>query len=321
MSEIPNPQSAQPTYYPVPQNSDDEIDLRELFSVIWQGKWWIILSAIIFGIIGGIYAVEQPNIYESSVLIAPAENNNTTSIMANLASQYSGLASLAGINLGNSVAGKGVYDLQVLQSRKFIGDFINRHHLKPLLMATKGWDKKTEKFEYNTKLYNPQTKQWLIDDDGKSLEPSYFKSVNYFIKKILDIEINEKIRMATISIQFYSPTVAQQWATWLVDDLNEDRREQDMTEAQNNMKYLEQQLHQTSLADNRTMLYQLIEQQTKTLMLAKVRKEYSFRTVDPALVAERHVKPKRSLFVIVAFALGGLLGIIFVVYLKFIKNN
>ncbi|MGL4959466.1 MAG: Wzz/FepE/Etk N-terminal domain-containing protein, partial [Plesiomonas sp.] len=33
-----------------PQVHDDEIDLRELFAVIWQGKWLIIAITAVFAI-------------------------------------------------------------------------------------------------------------------------------------------------------------------------------------------------------------------------------------------------------------------------------
>ncbi len=47
-------------------------------------------------------------------------------------------------------------------------------------------------------------------------------------------------------------------------------------------------------------------------MLANVRDEYVFKTVDPAVVAERKAKPKRALIVILAVMLGSLLSMMFV---------
>lgn len=315
MTETPNqqqtPQYPPPGYYyPMPQTADDEIDLRELFAVIWQGKYWIIACAFVFGLIGGIYALMQPNIYESSALIAPADGDQTNQL-AGLAGQFGGVASLAGINLGSQGTDKTTLALQVLQSRKFIGDFIEKHKIKPILMATTGWDKDTEQLEYNTDLYNPETKEWL-KKDNKSLEPSRLKTIQYFLKKILSVEQDSKTNMTTVSIDFYSPVIAQQWVTWLINDLNEEIRQQDMSEAQSNMQYLEQQIAETSLADNRTMLFKLIEQQTKTLMLAKVRKEYAFKTIDPAVIESDEVKPKTKVVIGLSIMIGLIISILFI---------
>jgi LPS O-antigen subunit length determinant protein (WzzB/FepE family) len=53
------------------------------------------------------------------------------------------------------------------------------------------------------------------------------------------------------------------------------------------------------------MLFSLIEEQTKTLMLANVREEYVFKTVDPAVVPERKSKPMRVFIVILTALLSG----------------
>ncbi len=78
---------------------DDEIDLRELFWALWQGKWWIILTTLAFAAGATIYAQSQPNVYEASVRfmvepdpfgIAENEGNNIGGFLthrANVASQ------------------------------------------------------------------------------------------------------------------------------------------------------------------------------------------------------------------------------------------
>ena len=80
--------------------SDDEIDLRELFAVIWQGKWLIIAITAVFAIGAVIFAIEQPNIYKSEALLAPTSEEQGGGL-SGLASQFGGLASLAGVNLGS----------------------------------------------------------------------------------------------------------------------------------------------------------------------------------------------------------------------------
>lgn len=306
--------------YTAPQAADDEIDLRELFIIIWQGKWLILFTAIIFGTIGGVYAFLQPNIYQSNVLLAPA-SVDSSSRLTSMASQLGGLASLAGINIGSgSGTNKVDYALQVLESRRFIGDFITNHRLLVPLMATRGWDRKSRKLIYKKKIYNINNKKWLVSD-GKNITPTLLQSIHYFKKHILDDNTDVKNNTVTLAVNFYSPVLAQKWASWLVADLNDEIRQQDMLDAQNSINYLNQQIKKTSLADTRSMLYQLIEQQTKTLMLTKVRKEYVFKTIDPAVIAENPIKPKRKLIVIVASILGIIIAIFWVFIRKLIQER
>jgi LPS O-antigen subunit length determinant protein (WzzB/FepE family) len=57
------------------------------------------------------------------------------------------------------------------------------------------------------------------------------------------------------------------------------------------------------------VFYQLIEEQTKSLMLAEVQDEFVFKTVDPAIVPEEKAGPKRALICVLATLLGGMLAV------------
>src|SRR5690554_8128925 len=101
----------QPQNYP-----DDEIDLRELFATLWRGKWIIIAFTIVFAAAGVFYALSQPNIYQASALLAPAQGEGG----GRISGQLSGLASLAGVNLGGGGASKTVLAKETLRSRAFL---------------------------------------------------------------------------------------------------------------------------------------------------------------------------------------------------------
>jgi len=60
-----------------------------------------------------------------------------------------------------------------------------------------------------------------------------------------------------------------------------------------------------------TVFSQLIEEQTKTMMLAEVRSEYVFTTLDPAVIPEDKSSPKRGAIVFVGLFVGLLVGVIF----------
>ena len=54
---------------------DDEIDLRELFSVLWAGKVKIIAITAVFAVASVIYALSVPNQYKATALLAPAQSD------------------------------------------------------------------------------------------------------------------------------------------------------------------------------------------------------------------------------------------------------
>ena len=269
-------------------------------------------------ICGGRGGLRQTNIYQSSVLLAPA---NEEGGMGGISGQLGGLASLAGINIGSGGSNQTVIAKEVLRSRAFLADFIERYSLAVPLMAVKGWNIEKSEWQYNREVYNPETDQWLSDEDGKSQKPTDWDLVKSFKNNNLIVTENKESGMVTFSVKSLSPTAAQQWAQWLVEDINEHMRQQDVAEAEARIDYLENKLTDTNIAGMQQVFYQLIESETRTVMLANAQQEYVFKTIDPAVVPQEKSEPKRALIAILAIMLGGMLGV-FIVFLRaFIKGD
>ncbi|MCE0493808.1 Wzz/FepE/Etk N-terminal domain-containing protein [Vibrio salinus] len=293
-----------PHYY---AQQDDEIDLRELFGALWHGKWIIILTTIIFAAGAVAYALHLPNTYKSDALLAPADNSGNSGL-SQMASQFGGLASLAGVNLAKGQTSQADLAVQVLQSRQFIEQFIKEHHLLVPLMVAKGWDLASNKLIYNDEIYDISNKKWLRKPKGlRGIKPSAQEAYEKFSKDVLNVSQNKDSGLYTISVSFYSPYLAQQWVSWLVEDINKVMRDRTIAETTKNLNYLKEQLEKTAVADMQSAFYKLIEEQTKKLMLAEVQDEFVFKTIDPPFIPEEKFKPKRISLVI----LGSLLGIIF----------
>ncbi|AXS82525.1 Wzz/FepE/Etk N-terminal domain-containing protein [Marinobacter sp. Arc7-DN-1] len=301
-----------------PQQQDDEIDLRELFATLWAGKWLIIAVTFLFAAGGVAYALYKPNIYQASVLLAPANEENG---MGGISGQLGGLASLAGINIGGGSSNQTVIAKEVLRSRAFLADFIDRHNLAVPLMAVEGWSIKQSDWQYNREVYNPETGQWLPDENGKSQQPTDWDLVKAFKQNHLSISENKENGMVTFSVKSLSPPAAQQWAQWLVEDINEHMRRQDVAEAEARINYLENKLTDTNIAGMQQVFYQLIESETRTVMLANAQQEYVFKTIDPAVVPQEKSEPKRALIAILATMLGGMLGVFIVFIRAFFKGT
>lgn len=297
---------------------DDEIDLRELFLTLWRGKWIILATTIAFAAAGVFYALSQPNIYQASVLLAPTQEEGVAN---GISGQLGGLASLAGINLGGGGTNKTVMAKEILKSRAFLTDFIHRHDLVIPLMATKAWDMRENQWVIDRELYSPSNNQWRTNEDGEVLEPTDWDMVNKFKASHLSISENKENGMVTLSVKSQSPPVAKAWADMLVKDINEHMRQQDVRESEARIAYLEEKLSETNIAGMQQVFYQLIESETRTVMLANARDEYIFKTVDPAVIPQEKSSPKRALIAIVAVMLGGMLGIFLVFVIAFIRNT
>lgn len=281
------------------QNNDD-IDVSVLIKILWKGKLLIFLVTSAFTIISAIYAITLPNIYKSEVVLSPVSEQGGVQI----GGQLGGLAALAGVSLGSSAGGdKTALALELLKSRDFVSRFIESNNLYVPIMAAVGWDRINNKLIINSDYYNEENSSWIREVDPPFFaKPSNQESFEEF-KKIYSVNHDKTNGTVTIAVEHYSPYVARDWVDILVKRINEEIRQQDLSEAQRSINYLNAKIKETNLADVKVVLYSLVEEQTKKIMLANIRPEYVFKTIDPPVVAELEVKPKRVLIVFLAFIL------------------
>lgn len=303
------------------QSQNDEIDLAELWRAVWAGKLTIIAISFMFAVASILFALSKPNIYRASAILAPVSEEDGAGGLGALAGQFGGLASMAGIELGGGGNDKTALTLEILKSRSFIENYITKHKLAVPIMAGENWDMATDTLILDNELYDQVNNKWIRDvSPPKKTVPSSWESFKEF-SELLSISQDEKTQMITIAIEFFSPSMAQQWLTWLISDVNEFMRNQDQKEAQDSIDYLTEQLENIQVTTMETVFFQLIEEQTKNMMLTKVKAEYVLKTVDPSQVPDEKAGPKRAFIVILGTILGGILSVLIVLIRYFAKKN
>jgi len=298
--------------------SDEEIDLRELFSAIWMGRWLVALFMIIFASGSAIYAINQSDVYKAQILLAPSTAGASGG--GGVARQFGGLASLAGINLNaGGAVDKTTLAIEVMKSRKFISKFIEKYELLVPLMASKGWSKDSNELQINSELYDKESGEWQLLDSRLTAKPSSGAAYRAFVNA-LDVSQSKVSSLVTVSMEHFSPFIASKWLENLVNDLNAEMKLKDVSEAEKSIGFLNEQLRKTAIAEMQSVFYQLIEEQTKTIMLSEARDEYVFTVVDPAYPPEHRFKPQRSILVVLGVIIGGILGV-FVVLVRYFSNS
>jgi uncharacterized protein involved in exopolysaccharide biosynthesis len=299
---------------------DDEIDLKELFMVLWGGKWLISAVTSLAAAVSVVVALSLPNIYTANALLAPAEQSGGG--MSALMQQYGGLASLAGVSLpGGEDGSRAELGMQLMKSRAFIGDFVQRRDILPELMAVKAWDAGSREIVFDPESYDAASQTWVREvEPPKQPAPSSQEAHKEF-SEILGVSQDKQTGYVTVTIDHQSPVVAAQWVNWLVEDVNAAVKAQDVAEAEKSIEYLREQVTNTSLADLQAVFFDLIQSQTETVMLAEVRQEYVFKTIDPAVSPEEKSKPSRALICVLGTLLGGMLGVVIVLMRHYVRSE
>jgi len=302
-----------------PNDFNDEVDLRELFYVLLEGKWIIVSLTAFASIVGVIYSLTLPNIYESKAMLVSV---NSSSGIAGALGSYSGLAGIAGISLpSGGDEGNSAKAIQKINSLSFFENNILTNIHLPDLMAVKSWNSKTNTLAYDEIIYDTNSNTWIRDYSYPQQQiPSAQESFAVF-KKHFSLINDKKSGFIIISIKHQSPFVAKQWVELVVNEVNAFYRQKDKSESEKAVSYLNQQISITGLTEIKQVIAQLLQEETKKLTLIEANQYYVFDYIDPPAVMEQKSEPKRSLICILSALLGGMLSIVLVLIRHYAINQ
>ena len=303
--------------------SDDGIELKVLWNVIWSGKWLIAAITSCFAVASVLYVLSLPNEYKSTVLLAPA-SSSSSSALSKIGGQFGGLATLAGISLGSGGAeDKSVVAMEIIKTWGFLEAFINDNNIQVEVFAANGWNRENDELLIDSELYDIENRKWVrkaIANKRQKAEPSSWELFVRIKDKIM-ISQDKETGLILLSVEFYSPKISKDWTDKLVESINAHIQKKDREEALKSIEYLKKKIKETDVADMQSVFYQLIEEQTKTLMLAEISQEYVFKTLSPAKVAERKSNPKRAMIVILTVMISGFLSLVVLFVRHFSVKN
>jgi capsular polysaccharide biosynthesis protein len=295
-------------------NNQQEIDWKSFFMIILDHKKIISLVTTVVTLAVIFLSLFTPNQYTASVLLKLSEDQaqSTSSTIGGAA----GLATMAGISLGGA-NNSAYYTEAVLQSKKFLSHIASFPGVRENLTVANGFDFKTGKILYKKEYYDGDKRKWLqTDASGNPIIPSDLDVISE-IKDRMSVYVDFESNFITISFQHFSPIFAFEFINLLEGQLNFIEREKDIKDSSRAITYLNNQLEETRQAGIQNAIYQLIESQLKTQMLANIDEHYLVTPIDPAVIPEKKSFPFRRNIAIAAFILSLLCSSIFVLLRHF----
>ena len=281
----------------------DEIDFQELFKVLFNSKSIIISVTSLISIIGVLFSLFLPNIYESKALLVPV--NSSSSISGTLRN-YSGLAGLAGISLPSDAnQSNSIQAISKINSLSFFEDNIFPQIFLPNLMAVKSWNSERNLIEYDDNIYVGSSKTWIVtDSQSNKKQPSVQDGFEVFKKEHLMLNEDKKTGFVTLSIKHQSPYIAKQWVELIVKEINTFYRDKDKLESERAVGYLNKQIALTNLSEIKVVISELLQEETQKLALIEANQSYVFDYIDPPSVMEKKIEPNRALICLLSFLVG-----------------
>lgn len=299
-------------------NKQEEIDLSEIFLLIWDYKIFIAFVTSFFAIGSIIYSLSIPNKYNSFALLAASSEKES---LASNIGQFSGLAGLAGINLPSDNGSKSEEAKERIKSFDFFKDYFLPFIKLEDLMAVKEWKIESDTIIYDESIFDVESNKWVRKVDyPKQATPSQQESYTKYLE-ILKLSTNNETGFISLSIIHESPFVANQWVDLIILNINNSMREIDKKNAEKSINFLNETSKTTSIKSIQEAISKLLEIQMQTLMLASSNEEYVFKVIDSPRIPEIKSSPDRALICIIGTLLGLFLSSIFVLIKYYLKSS
>jgi uncharacterized protein involved in exopolysaccharide biosynthesis len=265
------------------------LDLWGLVRELWHQRWLLAGATLLCAVLAFTLSVLLPRQYEATVVVIPVSGDGGgggMSALGGLASQFGGLAALAGISLGDR--GDKSENLAVLRSNELVREFITQERLLPLL-STPSWARWFG--QHTTAAETPSITLW--------------KASREFTRSVLRIDEEKRTGLVRVTMRSSSPQLAADWANDFVSLANSILRERQLGASSRHIEYLTTESKRTDLVAVKAAIDALLESEMKKIMLARGNDEYAFRVVDRAVKPELPVFPIRRVWTM----LGALFGL------------
>lgn len=216
------------------QVEDDEISIN--FGEIWRAllkyKFVIVITALLFAILGALYSLTLNNEYEASVKMVPESADSKSGAGGGLGG-LSSLAGLAGINIGGATGTDAIQPAMypnIVESIPFLQELINAKIYNPKIKKWQVLKEYLKEHQSNApiKLYDSEkleeerAKKQLSDTDLKDLnipsspgQPIDFINIDLKeahilnkLKSYIKVEVDKKTMFLTITCTLQNPVIA-----------------------------------------------------------------------------------------------------------------
>lgn len=265
-----------------------DLSLLGALALLWRRRWTLLVAAVAAAAIGYTASYFFRPIYKAEVLVVP-QTSDGGSQLGGLAKRFSGVAGLAGINLP-SQSGNEQARIASLKTYSSIAGFIEAEHLQAQILA------------------ETRPPPWVPRFDAN--RGSMWEAVREF-REYYGVVTDKDTGQVTVTVTWFDPVTAAKWANAIVSFIDQRERERAITTSDRRIAVLNERLDQTQITDLRAAVLDLIQNEMRSLIVAKADAEYAFQVLDRAVPAERPVRPRRLI-------IGGVSGALALMILSFV---
>ncbi len=287
--------------------SSNEFGLEDLLKTFRKKKLIILSSSFLVSLIFYFLSFFLNDIYKSEIIIS-SSSDNQSSILSN----YSSLASIAGINLpsqSNTIrADEGI---EIIQSLGFFKKILPKYNFKLYLSAAKEWNREKNTLVYDSNIYDSERNNWKSNDVHAINGVPSDQNVHRIFLDSLTVNKDADTGFIKISFKHLSPFVAKEILDLVVQEINGISRDQDILIMYDTIDFLKLELKKNTLNEVRNAIANTIQKQIETIAIANSSPNYLFKILSEPSVPEFKSGPNRVLIFLLSFVLVFLITFLF----------
>ncbi len=296
---------------------EDEIDLRELWQSVKDGKRTIFLTMLAVMTLTFVYVLATPNSYKSEAVLMPSAQDSTPSLGG-----LGGLAAMAGVSIGGGSMTPDVAFKSLLNNYSFMKNFVEKNHIYEYYNRDDADKNYVFALGYRGlyDLFHGSKEKKALSEAEKN--DAIYKLTKTLQKKI-SISADKKSGLITISYTDYDRTYAPKVVNYFLKDASAYLVMNGLKHINSQLNYFQKEMANAEAIELRKNLSEMISKilQSKVTMQAKEYYQCDLLTAPKTAYIKDKTKPKRGLILVVAFITSMILGIFIVFFRNFLKEG
>jgi len=296
---------------------EDEIDLRELWQSIKEGKKTIFITMFVVVTLTFVYVLKMPNSYKSEAVLMPTSQGSGPSLGG-----LGGLAAMAGVSIGGGSMTPDIAFQSLLNNYSFMKNFVEKNHIYEYYNRDDA-DKNyvfALGFRGLYDLFHGSKEKDVLTKAQK--EAAIYGLVKSLQSKI-SIGSDKKSGLITISYTDYDRAYAPKVVNYFLKDASAYLVSNGLKHIDSQLNYFQKEMTNAEAIELRKNLSEMISKilQSKVTMQAKEYYQCDLLTAPKTAYIKDKTKPKRGLILVVAFITSMILGIFIVFFRNFLKEG
>ena len=303
---------------------DDEIDLRELFAALWDGKLLIFIVTCAVFLFSSAYLHVAERSYTVSVTLRPTEEQSSGGGNLGGLGGLGGLASLAGVQLPSGGATEFITFQAMLKSQEVASRLFADENLIQRLFAGE-WDESRKSFLQPIPSTLGNVKRLLKplltgEGQGAYIAPNAARLAKTLAED-LSVSEDKTSGMLKLSMESAKPKLASDLMLALIRETDGFLKERFVISGSDALQFYQQKISKARSREHREALAKLIATEEQKLMLATREGPFVVEIMMGPDQSLRPTSPKSSVVLAFGLVLGLFLGAAVVLMRKAFGGN